>query len=53
MPAEAATDVQHPMPGAQIELGRNVALLGLLGLFEGELLVAEIGAGILQIIVQE
>ena len=52
-PAEAAADIQHAMPAAQVELGCDVTLLGFLCLFEGYVLVVEVGAGILHVLVKE
>ena len=51
--APAAADIQHPKSGPKQQLGCDVALLGRLGFFEGCALVFEVGAGILQVIVEE
>ena len=53
-PAEGAADIQHtPMPAAQVELGCDVTLLGFLCLFEGDVLVVRVGAGMLRVPVGE
>ena len=51
--APARADVEHLHAGLDVELRRQVALLGELGILEGGLLVLEIGAGILPVAVEE
>ncbi len=49
----AAADVEHLHPRLQPELGRDVQLLGVLGLLQGHAGPREVGAGILQVAVEE
>ncbi len=49
----AAADVQHPLPGSEVELGGDVALLGRLRLLQSHVRPLEIGAGILQVLIEE
>src|SRR5216684_590786 len=51
--APTRADVEHALAGLQQELGRDVALLVELGLFQRLLARLEIGAGILAVAVEE
>jgi hypothetical protein len=51
--APTAADVEHSQPVAEIELGREVALLGGLSLIQRHPFLLEIGAGILAVAVEE
>ena len=51
--APAAADVEHPLAGLQRELGGDVRLLVRLRLLEAVGGVGEVGAAILQVVVEE
>ena len=52
-PAPAAADVEHLHAGLEVQLGGDMRLLVELGLLEAVRGVAEIGAGILAVLVEE
>ena len=52
-PAPAGADVEHPLSRLERELGGDVALLGELRVLQRRDAVLEVGAGILQVVVEE
>ena len=52
-PAPARADVEHPLPGSDHQLGRDVALLVELRLIEVVELIVKVGAGILAVLVEK
>jgi hypothetical protein len=52
-PAPTASDVEHAQAGLEAQLGRDVRLLGGLSFFQAQVAALEVGAGVLQILVQE
>ena len=51
--APAGADIEHALARFESELRREVPFLGKLGFLDGGIAVLEIGAGILQVVVEE